>query len=264
MRILFWNTHKNENINKYIRGLVEENEIDIVILAEYNSNIEQLDEVLSESKMRLKRWNTIGADRIKIWGNYIDIQPGIQNKYYSLQVINGEYIICGVHMFSNLNGERNDERELLANQIMEEIKKLRKIINSDKVIIVGDINESPYEKTCLSARGFHGLPALREDDDISRIVSGKVYDKMYNPMWNLFGDFEYPPGTYYRSESKLSTSSWYMMDQIIISQSMISFLKRRDLRIIVECLGENLYTKNKYPDKKISDHFPVMCGFNIM
>ncbi len=264
MKLLFWNTHKNENINKYILGLVEENEIDIVILAEYNSNIEQLDEVLSKSKKRLQRWNTIGSDRIKIWGNYIDIQPGIQNKYYSLQVINREYILCGVHMFSNLNGERNDERELLANQIMEEIDELRKKINSDKVIILGDINESPYEKTCLSARGFHALPALGKENDISRSVNGKIYEKMYNPMWNLFGDFSYPPGTYYRSESKLYTSSWYMIDQVIISPSMISLLKREDLKIIVKCLGGNLYTGKKHPDKKISDHFPVMCGFNIM
>lgn len=41
MKLLFWNTNKNENINNYILGLVEENKIDIVVLAEYNSNIER-------------------------------------------------------------------------------------------------------------------------------------------------------------------------------------------------------------------------------
>ena len=264
MRLLFWNTYNNRDINKYIWGMVEENKIDIVILAEYNSDIKQLDQLLMNSSKRLHRWSTIGSERIKIWGNYIDVQPGIQDKYYSLQVVNGECIICGVHMFSNMNGERNDERQVLAFQVMREIDELKKKINSDKVIIVGDMNESPYEKTCLSARGFHGLPALMEEDDKYRRVSGTIYEKMYNPMWNLFGDFSYPPGTYYLSESKLCTPSWYMIDQIIISHSMINILKRDDLKIIVECMGEKFYTKKKHPDKKISDHFPVMCGFEIM
>lgn len=147
---------------------------------------------------------------------------------------------------------------------MEEIDKLKKKIDSDKIIIIGDINESPYEKTCLSARGFHGLPALEKDDDIGRSINGKMYEKMYNPMWNLFGDFNYPPGTYYRSESKLCSPAWYMIDQVIISQAMIKFFQRDDLKIIVKCLGENLYTKRKHPDKKISDHFPLMCGFDII
>lgn len=264
MKLLFWNTHRNRNINKYIVDLVEENEIDIVVLAEYDSDIIQLDLLLSKNRKRLHRWNTLGADRIKIWGNYLDVQPGTQDKYYSLQVVNREYIICGVHMFSNLNGERSDERVLLAQQIMNEISKLRNIINSDKVIILGDINESPYDKTSLSAQGFHGMPSIKEYDDVSRVVCGTKYEKMYNPMWNLFGDFIYPPGTYYRSESKLCTSAWYMLDQVIISRPMISLLKRDDLKIIVECIGEKLYTENKYPDKKISDHFPLMCGFNIL
>ena len=28
-------------------------------------------------------------------------------------------------------------------------------------------------------------------------------------MWNLFGDFKYPPGTYYRVESKLYNPCWF-------------------------------------------------------
>lgn len=264
MRLLFWNTHKNENINNYIVKLVEENEIDILILAEYKSNIERLDELLDESRKKLHRCNTTGSERIKIWSNYCNTEPAFQDKYYSLQIINNECIVCGVHMHSDLNGEHYDERLCLAEQIMEEIQKLKKKINSNKIIIVGDINESPYEKTSLSAKGFHGMPEFKLGDDISRIVYGKKYEKMYNPMWNLYGDFSYPPGTYYRSESKLYTPAWFMIDQIIMSQSMVEFLKKDELRIIVECEDERLYTPQMHPNKQISDHFPIMCGFNIM
>lgn len=264
MRLLFWNTHKNKHINTYIARLVEENEIDILILAEYNSNIEDLDVLLDRSRKKLSRCNTIGSERIKIWSNYCSTEPGTQDKYFSLQIINNEYIICGVHMYSDLNGERYDERLRLAEQIMGEIGKIKEKIDSDKVIIMGDINESPYEKTTLSAMGFHGMPELKVDSDANRVVYGKIYEKMYNPMWNLYGDFDYPPGTYYRSESKLCTPAWFMIDQIIMSKSMIDFLKKEQLRIIVECEGEKLYTREKHPDKKISDHFPIMCEFNII
>lgn len=34
MRYLFWNTHRNDEINDYISKLVEENNTDIVMLAE--------------------------------------------------------------------------------------------------------------------------------------------------------------------------------------------------------------------------------------
>lgn len=262
MKLLFWNTHKNELINDYIAKLVDENEIDILIVAEYNADIENLDNLLNVSRKKLSRCNTIGSERIEIWSNYCNIKPGFQNKYFSLQIVNNEYIICGVHMYSDLYGDHHNERLALAEQIMIEIEKLKAKINSDKVIIIGDINESPYEKTSLSAKGFHGMPAFNENDRPYRDVYGESYQKMYNPMWNLFGDFNYPPGTYYRSEAKLLAPAWFMIDQIIISQSMISFLKRESLKIIVECDGEKFYTKEMHPNKKISDHFPIVCEFD--
>lgn len=35
MRILFWNTHRNVDINSYILDIVNQNEIDVLVLAEY-------------------------------------------------------------------------------------------------------------------------------------------------------------------------------------------------------------------------------------
>ena len=44
MRILFWNTHKNKDINPYIASLVLDNEIDILALSEYDANIDERSE----------------------------------------------------------------------------------------------------------------------------------------------------------------------------------------------------------------------------
>ena len=219
--------------------------------------------MLKQCNKRLFKWSTNGCDRIQIWGNYVDVTPAEQNKYFSIQIINKEYIVCGVHMYSDLNGEHYDERLSLAEEIIYSIKQVRKQLKSEKVIVIGDMNESPYDKACLSANGFHGLPALKTSDRSSRKIYEKEYEKMYNPMWNLFGDFEYPPGTYYRTESKHYNPCWYMLDQIIVSKSMIPLIVRKNLKIITECGKEALYTKQKYPNTKISDHFPIMCEFDI-
>lgn len=40
MRILFWNTHKNKSINPYIASLVYDNDIDVLVLSEYDANVD--------------------------------------------------------------------------------------------------------------------------------------------------------------------------------------------------------------------------------
>ena len=42
MRICFWNTNKNTQINKYILNIIEECSIDFFVLAEYRADVEQL------------------------------------------------------------------------------------------------------------------------------------------------------------------------------------------------------------------------------
>lgn len=47
LRVCFWNTNKNENINEYISDIIVEQEIDILALAEYESDIEELKKMLA-------------------------------------------------------------------------------------------------------------------------------------------------------------------------------------------------------------------------
>lgn len=80
-------------------------------------------------------------------------------------------------MHSNLNRERYDERLVLAGELMNSIRQIKQDLQSEYVIVIGDMNESPYEKTCLTANGFHALPALKIEDKSSRSVFGKEYEK---------------------------------------------------------------------------------------
>ena len=43
---------------------------------------------------------------------------------------------------------------------MYDVQKIEEKIESQRTIVIGDINEMPYGRGCLNANGFHGLPAL--------------------------------------------------------------------------------------------------------
>lgn len=258
MRILFWNTHRN-NINEYLQSLIQDYTIDILAVSEYTANERELDMMLKNSQQYLVRCYTGGCERIKMWANYVDIEAGDQNKYYTIQVLKEKYILCFVHLISDLHGDYSEERFALIQQIMYELKKMEEKIHSKKTIIIGDMNETPYSKGCLDARAFHGLSALNITDRATRKVMGTEYRKFYNPMWSLMGDFTYPPGTYYLNNSKLYSPMWYILDQVIISKEVMPIFKREELKIITTCSCGDLMDSKGHPDKKISDHFPIMC-----
>ena len=72
------------------------------------------------------------------------------------------------------------------------------------------------------------------------------------------GDFDYPPGTFYVNQSKLHSPMWYMLDQVIISQDVLPIFNKDSLKIITACSYADLVDDSKHPNRKISDHFPIM------
>lgn len=259
MRIMFWNTHRNKAINEYIVSLVMDYDIDIFILAEYDADEIELDKLLKKYYLKHSSCLTLGCDRISIWSNYVNIKSGRQNPHYSIQVINEKYILCCVHLMSDAYGDMSAERHAKIREIMYDIQQTEKEIYSKSTVIIGDFNEAPYSRGCLSADGFHGLPVLNVNDTSARVVSGMEYRKFYNPMWNFMGDFSYPPGTYYLNQAKLYSPMWYIVDQVVVSQDILPLFKRESLKIITSCRYFDLRDKNEHPNKEISDHFPIMC-----
>ncbi len=257
MKILFWNTHGNQNINNYVASLSVDYDVDILILAEYEDNKTDLGNILRERKLIAR--STIGCDRIEIWSSYVDVEQGFQDPYYSIQIIKNEYIMCCVHLPSDLHGDYSEERFGIIQQMMKEIQKAEETIQSRKTIIIGDMNEMPYDRGCLNANAMHGLPVFDKRDRETRSVSKTQYRKFYNPMWNFLGDFHYPPGTYYLSNSRMKTPMWYMLDQVIISKDLLPLFVKEKLKIVTNCTYANLANTNGRPNKKISDHFPIVC-----
>lgn len=262
MRFLFWNTYNNININSIVQSMVNELGVDVLILAEYKADFRHLQFLLNKHDQEYQKAITDGCPRIHLWYRADSCVPSVQTDYYSIQIINDSFIVCCVHMPSDLYGDKSGERLEVCRYLMEDIKTVQKELCTDRVMIIGDLNEMPYGRGCLSANGLHGLPAFSINDRNTRKVNHREYIKYYNPMWNLLGDMNYPPGTFYYSGGGLYNPMWYMLDQIIISQAVIPIFDRDSLKIVTNFGNRKLYDSMKHPDRSISDHFPILCQVN--
>ena len=127
---------------------------------------------------------------------------------------------------------------------------------------MGDFNENPYEIGCLGAVGFHGIPVYKDTMKKYRIIMDESFKMFYNPMWNLLGDFSFPPGTYYYSGNEVENSFWNVYDQVMIRPCLREQFIDDELKILCKTKSGKLTDANNHPDKSISDHLPII--FEIM
>ncbi|MDE7204911.1 MAG: endonuclease/exonuclease/phosphatase [Lachnospiraceae bacterium] len=257
MRVCFWNTNKNMSINSFIVDIVYENNIDILILAEYVDNINRLQLGLSEYGIELEEGITVGCERIVILTRRYEIEPGFQNKYCSMQIIDNKYILVCLHLPSKLFANPY-KRSIAIGRIVEEIQKYENCLRTEKAILVGDINENPYESGCLGADRFHAIPIYNDTKRLYRIVMEEKFKMFYNPMWNLLGDFSFPPGTYYYAGNDVINSFWNIYDQVMIRPCLREYFVDGELRILYKTEKKKLIDSNGHPSKGISDHLPIM------
>ena len=258
MKIAFWNTNKNTNINEVIRDIIRENKINIMVLAEYKDNIECLIDMLNVFGLGMRKYLTIGCDRIVMLGNMEKMDQGNQGKHYTMQIINDDFVFCAMHLPSNIYGNSQEKRNIVIDSIVNDINELEFERNTDKTIIIGDLNENPYSPGCIEASKFHGIPSGDDSSRVTRTISGKAFKMFYNPMWNLLGDFQFPPGTYYYDGSTTNNSFWHIFDQVMIRPSLREQFVEEQLKILTATNTISLLDENKHPNKEISDHLPIV------
>ena len=257
MRFLFWNTNKNGDINDILCKIVIEQKINIVILAEYADVVEDLILNLDLHGVRMKVYPTVGCDRITMLGTEISVRQSRQDTYYSMQIINEQYLLCGLHLPSSLWADK-ETQSLVFESTVHDVELAEEENGLEKSIVVGDFNQNPYENGCLSAKGFHGVPIADEALRLARTIYGKNYKMFYNPMWNLLGDAQEPYGTYYYAGNDPINTYWNIYDQVIIRPALRARFVENSLRIIKETKTRFLLDSNGHPDKKISDHLPIV------
>ena len=258
LKVLFWNTYKNADINYVIAELVAENNISIVVLAEYIAEIDDLLKILLlQYGLKMRLYDNC-CDRITIIGKIKDVEMRFDNSHATIQIVNGKDILCCTHLNSKIYSDHEAQREIYIEQLIREICNIEKDIHSENTIIVGDFNINPYDASCLDARYFHSLPVYEETKRKSRLVAGNEYTMFYNPMWRFLGDKRQPYGTYYHNNSNSINTYWNLYDQVIIRPVLRDRFVDDSLKIVTETQLRYLLDSKGHPDKSISDHLPII------
>lgn len=259
MRYLFWNTHRNQMINSTLCELIVENRISIVILAEYCAETDELIVLLADYGIEMKRYDSL-YPRITMLGVIAEVEMKADVDA-AIHIINGKDILCCVHLNSKIYAGHESDREIMIEHVIHDVQIVEKEIGTENSIIVGDFNINPYESACIDARYFHGIPVLAEAEKRTREVAKKEYSMFYNPMWNFFGDFTYPYGTYYYNNGKAQNTFWHIHDQVIFRPALKERFVQESLKILTATKTKYLLDGKGHPDKKISDHLPIMFEF---
>lgn len=257
MKVLFWNTHNNININTILGEIIIENGVDIIALAEYSANIDNLIDSLKECGIEMQKY-VCSSQRITVIGNINNAIPALQDDKYSFQIING-YIFCFVHLPSQIYTNNEAARIITIDRIITDTNKIERKNNTENTIIVGDFNINPFDYGMIAANHFHSIPFYDIAKKNSRIIENQNFKMFYNPMWRFFGDLYEPYGTHYYSGSRADNIFWNIYDQVMIRPTLRQSFVDENLKIITETSTYSLLNKNGHPDKKkVSDHLPLL------
>lgn len=260
MKILFWNTGKNKQINKIITKIIIEKDVSVIVLAEYEDDIQNLCNLLAIEKKEYKFLPIFACDRIKmIVKQEYRVEKIREQSFYSIQSIdyfNKKILLVGTHFPSKLFSS-DEEQKAIARELKNDIEEAEKFVRNSNTIIVGDLNSNPFEGTCVNADCLHGIPIVNIAKKRTRIVNKKQYSMFYNPMWKLYGR-QYPYGTYYYNTSKIINYYWNLFDQVLIRPDVIKAFVEESLEIVHNVSDIALLSASGIPNKEeVSDHLPI-------
>ena len=258
MKYLFWNTHKNVHINSILCDLVVENDISMIILAEYEANIDELVDSLRDREIRMEVAITTGCERLRILKiRGLKVEPLRQSDHVTIQLVNDSIILCGVHLNSQIYSDHKIKREIRIRNLIRAVVECETENGTHNTIITGDFNINPYEDSCIGVQGFHALHVYEETERKSRTVSEEEFFMFYNPMWNFLGDFNKPYGTHYYNSGDTVNPYWNIYDQVIIRPELRKNFVNESLKILTTVGEKSLLDEKGHPNKQFSDHLPL-------
>ncbi|MDU9050880.1 MAG: hypothetical protein Q3M30_18675 [Candidatus Electrothrix sp. Rat3] len=265
-RIFFWNTD-NQKVTDSLVSVIDDYGVDLLILAEFDKKNNNFIERLSgENRLKFKEIGQVGCSRLFIFCNKVRIEtyPGSESSYYTSRKIlldnKIKLLMVAVHLPSKMH--RNENTQTLESaEFKKEIEKIEEGLEVNETFVVGDFNMNPFEKGMVSASAFHSVSCRKTANQIERVISDRKHKFFYNPMWNMFGDDDGNPGTYFYRKSEQDQYFWHILDQVIIRPSLVKFFNTRNLCILKK-IGE-LSLVDSAGRPKVSDHLPILFEFNF-
>ena len=182
------------------------------------------------------------------------------NKFLIPNIV--EFSIVSVHLPSKLHWDDSSQTFEAVN-MMNQVRDYERY-NGKNTIIIGDFNMNPYEAGMTSTLGLHGMKDATIAKEKNRKVQGKLYDYLYNPMWNYLGDDNDVPGTYFKRKAVHNNVMWNTFDQILVRPNLLNYFKIEDIEIVTHIGSESLIdVKTKKIKETYSDHLPIIITLKL-
>lgn len=264
---MFWNTNRNP-VEEEVALVCTENDIDVLVLAEYRTNLVPLllalnsksDRTYIEQPFNLSERLTFitryPVDSIKS----IYDEGGIAARLVR-PPIGIEILLFALHLPSKLHRSAS-EQTLYSVRVSQVIEDCEARVGHSNSLIMGDLNMDPYEDGIVAADGIHGIMDKAVARKINRTVDGRDRRYFYNPMWNYLGDETTgPPGTYYHQGGQIS-AFWHTFDQVLLRPAILPYYSPPAVRVVTR-IGERELLANGRIDTKISDHLPIVLSLAL-
>lgn len=267
--ILFWNINKQRLFEEIIL-LCNENEVDILILAEAKPDISDAEVLIALNSGRenvyIAPFNP--SRRLSLFFRYPAESIGLVADEGGIAIrrisppIGLDIILVALHLPSKLR-MKEDDQKFQAVRVSELIQEAESKVGHARTIVIGDLNMNPFEVGVVSADGLHAVMTQTIARKGSRKVQGRNKPFFYNPMWGRMGDSSVgAPGTYYYPGSGYVSYFWNTFDQVLLRPDLLDFFSLNDLRVISKIGDKHLVTENGI-SAAYSDHLPIIVKLQI-
>jgi hypothetical protein len=268
MKIGFWNIGKNDDLNDVVIDFIVHYDLDIIILAEPPEGFF----LKLKKHPRFKKFKQVtdGDECVEIftWFNKNHVNKVIKerrNSAYKIKTSNGSILNMVACHFPSKKNWSNEGQAMECANLSNTINEVEKKTRSEKTVLIGDLNMNPFENGVMAA---NGLNAIQDKEYViknrNRVVNERRYGFFYNPMWQFFGDYNHPFGTYYKRVAEPVSVEWNIFDQVLLKPDLLSYFAKDSVKIISKIGMYNIFNFQNRPYKSYySDHFPIFLNLNI-
>jgi len=261
---LYWNMNRKP-LHAEIRELADAQDVDVIILSEFDGSPASLIEHLNSGKTKDFQFAPGECERIKIFTRFSSgfLRPRYEDDWVSIRQLRMpariEILLVAAHLPSKLRWSE-DSQALHCPEFSRTILEEEQKVGHHRTVVVGDLNMNPFEKGIVSANGLNAVMSRQIAGRGSRMVMSRAYPFFFNPMWAHFGDRQgEAPGTYYYQRSDLVDYYWNVFDQVMVRPELMDLCDSKGVRILTKINDTSLLLENGRPNNRdFSDHLPLL------
>lgn len=269
-RFVFWNMTRKPQLT-LASAIIHQNQVDFFLTAEFGGEGAQFAESLTTGGRSFQFHPSRVTKGMSLFyatqSCHVRLLADLpRTAAYEIQGAGGgePVLLFLVHLPSKLYQSPEDQTAI-AGSLAAGVRRFELQRGTDRTIVVGDFNMSPFENGMIGARELHGVCSASIAAEGARNVRGQVYPYFYNPAWALIASRRHEtPGTHFYTRSGHYEHFWHTFDQVLIRPGLMDAFDLDALRIVTSAGEMSLLDSRGRPDMiRASDHLPILFDLDI-